>query len=56
MIEQTYLNGKHLVRCQFEWKNNRWHGIKARDCKCPVEYVKLDPKAMELYEVHFCDL
>jgi len=53
--KQTYFNNKRLVRCQFIWKKNRWHYIKSLDCDCTEDYIKLNPKDLELYEVHFCD-
>ena len=49
-MSQTYFNGKHLVR----WNGKQPNGMRYWDCKCPVEYVKLNPKDLELYEVHFC--
>ena len=53
--QQTYFNNKRLVRCQFEWKKNRWQYIKSCDCDCAEDYIKLNPKDLELYEVHYCD-
>ncbi len=51
MIEQTYLTNKQLIR----WDGKQPNGMRHWNCDCPVDYVKLHPKAMKLYEVHYCD-
>jgi hypothetical protein len=47
---QTYLTSKQLIR----WDGKQPNGMQHWNCDCKVDYVKLDPGAMELYEVHFC--
>ena len=50
MIEQTYLNNKRLIR----WDGTQPNGMRHWNCDCEVKYIKLNPKDLELYEVHFC--